>query len=123
VPENKQADAVDFINKNLFETPTWLLEPNILRRFESAGAVERIRRAQVRSLNRLLDPSRLARVIENEALNGADAYSMLELMEDLHQGIWAELYSKQSIDTYRRNLQRAYVERLEFVLNNEQEPM
>jgi hypothetical protein len=120
VAQERQAEAVAFLNQHLFQTPEWLLDPSVLRRFESAGAVERIRSTQVRGLNRLLEPSRLARVIENEALNGEAAYSLLEMMEDLHMGIWSEMYEKGSIDTYRRNLQRAYVERLEFVLNNEQ---
>lgn len=122
-PKDKQKAAVDFINANLFQTPTWVLDPNVLRRFESAGAVERVRSVQVRTLNNLLDPSRLARVIENEAINGAEAYTLLELMQDLHLGIWKELYYKQSIDTYRRNLQRAHVERLVYLMNEEQKPL
>jgi hypothetical protein len=122
-PKDKQKAAVDFINANLFQTPTWVLDPNVLRRFESAGAVERVRSVQVRTLNNLLDPSRLARVIENEAINGAEAYTLLELMQDLHLGIWKELYYKQSIDTYRRNLQRAHVERLVYLMTEEQKPL
>lgn len=118
-PKAKQKEAVEFINVNLFKTPQWLIDPNVLRRFESAGAVERVRSAQERTLNNLLDPSRLARVIENEAINGKDAYTLLELMNDLHLGIWKEIYYKSSIDTYRRNLQRAHVERLEYLLKEE----
>ncbi len=123
VPKAKQKESVGFINVNLFQTPQWLIRPEVLRRFESAGTVERIRSIQVRSLNNLLDPGRLARVIENEALNGAEAYGLLEMMNNIHLGVWKELYYKKSIDTYRRNLQRAYVERLEFLLNEEQAPL
>ena len=45
---------------------------------------------------------------------------MLDLCNDLRGGIWTELRLGQTIDTYRRNLQRAHVERLEFLMTKEQ---
>ncbi|MEM7512753.1 MAG: zinc-dependent metalloprotease, partial [Bacteroidota bacterium] len=110
VDKAKQKEAVDFLHLNLFQTPTWLLDQNILQRIQSAGAVDRIRRAQVSSLNNLLDPSRLARLIEAEAMLGASTYRMTDLFNDLRNGIWSELKRGTSVDTYRRNLQRAYIE-------------
>ena len=38
-------------------------------------------------------------------------------MSDLRKGVWTELYSNKSIDGYRRNLQRAHLDRLDFLLN------
>lgn len=40
------------------------------------------------------------------------AYTYSELLNDLEAGIWKELDNKKIIDTYRRGLQKAYVERL-----------
>ncbi|MEL6651740.1 MAG: zinc-dependent metalloprotease, partial [Bacteroidota bacterium] len=88
-----------------------------------AGIVERIRTYQVRTLNNLLDMGRMARMIENEALNGEAAYGMLEMMGDLRAGLFSELSTAQAIDPYRRNLQRAYLERMEFLMTNEQTPI
>ena len=51
-------------------------------------------------------------MVENETLNGSDAYTLVSMMSDLRNGIWSELRSGRSIDTYRRGLQRAYVEKL-----------
>jgi len=62
-------------------------------------------------------------MIENEALNGREAYAMIDMMRDLRKGIWSELNSGRKIDTYRRNLQRAYVERMEFLMTGEQRPL
>jgi hypothetical protein len=42
------------------------------------------------------------------------------MMTDLRKGIFSEFPRGQTIDRYRRNLQRAYVERLEFIMNNDQ---
>ena len=117
VEKNKQRDAVKFLKKQLFATPTWMLDKNILSKIESSGAVERIRSLQVRTLNNILSPYRLARVLENEAMNGNTAYKMITLFYDLRQGIWSEIYNGRNIDIHRRNLQKAHVDRLAFALN------
>lgn len=111
-----QKSAVDFLNKQLFATPTWLMNDNIVARIGDFGALERIRGIQVTSLNGILEWGRLGRVIENEALNGNDAYKITELFEDLRKGIWTELPAGRTIDVHRRSLQRAHIERLELLL-------
>lgn len=118
VPKDHQRKAMRFVNKQLFETPEWMIDKNILGKIQSSGVVERMRGLQVRTLNGVLSPSRLARIIENETLNGNDAYSMVSLFYDLRQGVWSELYNGRSIDTYRRNLQKAHIDRLAFVLTD-----
>ncbi len=59
-------------------------------------------------------------MIENEALNGSSAYSMIELCTDMRNGVFAELNSSATVDVYRRNLQRAYIERLQYLMEKEQ---
>src|SRR5690606_29482399 len=114
-----QQEAVKFLNEELFKTPTWLIEEEIVARTQDFGMLERVRSLQVTSLNGLLDWGRLGRVIENEALNGKEAYTILELFEDLRKGLWAELPSGQAIDVHRRSLQRAHLERLEELLTKD----
>ena len=121
VPEAKQKEALRFINEQAFATPAWMLDQTVLNKFDNAGIVERLRRTQVGVLNGILDFSRLNRVIDNSVKNGAAAYSMDELFADLRNGIWSELKTGGNVDTYRRNLQRAYIERMSFLLN-ENEP-
>ena len=111
-----QKSAVDFLNKHLFATPTWLMDDAIISRIGDFGALERIRGIQVTTLNGILEWGRLGRVIENEALNGNNAYKITELFDDLRKGIWTELASGRSIDVHRRALQRAHIERLELML-------
>lgn len=111
-----QKRAVQFLNKELFTTPSWLMDQNIISRIGDFGALERVRGVQVGALNGILEWGRLGRVIENEALNGKDAYSMAELFDDLRIGIWSELSSGKNIDVHRRSLQRAHIERLELLM-------
>ncbi|UZH54256.1 zinc-dependent metalloprotease [Salinimicrobium tongyeongense] len=121
VTPEKQENAMNFLQDELFSTPEWLIDQEIFNRIEFDGNVERIRNTQERTLNNLLDFGRMARLIENREMNGSDAYGLLEMMQDLRTGIWSELRRGQNIDTYRRNLQRAYIDRMEYLMNEEQE--
>jgi hypothetical protein len=118
VTKDKQEEALQFVMDELFETPTWLLDENIFSKTEFSGAIERVRGLQARTLNNVLDAGRMARMIENETLNGAaESYTLVNMMRDVRKGVWSEIYAGRSIDTYRRNLQRAYLERLDYLLN------
>ncbi|HEY9116289.1 MAG TPA: zinc-dependent metalloprotease, partial [Roseivirga sp.] len=118
-PKAKQKEAVKFLNDELFNTPTWMLDTEILGRLQDYGAVEDMRSLQVNTLYSLLEWRKLGRVIENSALNGSAAYGITELFSDVRNGIWSELSGGRAIDTYRRNLQRAHIERLETMLTDE----
>ncbi len=121
VDKNTQKRAVAFIQEQLFETPAWMIDQEILSRVNSsAGLVNNVNVIQKITLNNILDPSRLARLIEFEALKGSEAYTMENLFDDMRNGVFSELKKGGKIDTYRRNLQRAYVERLEFLMTKEQ---
>ncbi|SEL72222.1 protein of unknown function [Aquimarina amphilecti] len=123
VTKENQKRAMKFLQEQLFTTPNWLLDATIFNKIESAGSVERVRSFQTRTLNNLLDQGRMARLIENEALNTTNAYSLIDMMTELRSGIWKELRTGTTIDVYRRNLQRAYLERLEFLMTKEQTPI
>lgn len=111
VPEEMQKKAMDFLLTHAFTTPHWLLNQEILNRIEATGAIERIQELQTRSLNYLLDEERLKRMISNEQENGNEAYTVLEMLNELQEGIFSELYNGKEVDAYRRNLQRSYVDR------------
>lgn len=116
VDKNHQRECLKFVNKELFETPTWLIDKDIIGRTEYSGVTERVRATQVRTLNNILDLGRMMRMIENETLNGLNSYSLISMINDLQSGIWGELNTGKNIDTYRRNLQRAYVDRLGYLM-------
>jgi hypothetical protein len=120
VEKNHQKACVNFLNIHLFETPHWMINKDILNKIEFAGTLNRIRSLQSSYLNRVLDFGRMARIIENEAINGDNAYSLIEMMTDLRKGIFNELYTNESVDAYRRNLQLAYIDRINYIMNEEQ---
>ncbi len=67
VERARQQAAVKFLNENAFQTPTFLLDPEILRRIEPTGSVQRISAAQSGILSSLLRNDRLMRMSEYAA--------------------------------------------------------
>ena len=116
VTEAKQKEAVDFLNKNLFTTPSWLINNDIFSRTGLSG-VTVIGQPQDIMLGRLFGTRTLTKLIEAEASLGSQAYQITELFSDLKKGIWTELATKKRIDVYRRNLQKSYINILSNLLN------
>lgn len=111
VPRARQAEAVKFLNENAFATPMWAIDKDILRRIEPIGALNRVRNAQNSVLNNLLSSSRFARLVEQQALDGNAAYQPADFLADVRNGVWGELSGpKVTVDAYRRNLHRAYLD-------------
>ncbi|MDF9795420.1 hypothetical protein OKW21_000683 [Catalinimonas alkaloidigena] len=110
VPLSMQKKAMAFLNEHAFSSPDWLMNAEILDRIEPAGAIKRAKAIQTWSLERLLDEERLLRMVENESFNGSEAYSVLDMLDNLRRGIFAELYNGKAVDAYRRNLHRAYID-------------
>ena len=119
VDKAHQKKCMEFIQKQLFETPEWLIDQEIFNKVQYSGSVERVRALQVRTLNTMLHLGKMARLIENETVNGNEAYSLLEMMRDLRRGVWSETRSGRKIDTYRRNLQKAHIDRLAYLMTAE----
>lgn len=119
IPKARQQLAIRFLSEQAFQTPDWMINRDILSRIEHAGIVDRIRTRQVAVLNNLLEPGRLQRLIESEAVLGRDAYTLADLFGDVHRAVWAELANGRVIDEYRRNLQRGYLERMEYLMTQE----
>ncbi|TVP58357.1 MAG: DUF5117 domain-containing protein [Gemmatimonadales bacterium] len=117
VPAAYQREAFSFLDEYVFQTPQWALDLDILRRLEHAGAVERIRAYQVLGVERMLNHARLARMIEQETFLGNDTYRPAEMLDDLREAVWREVASGAPIDTYRRNLQRGYLDQARHLLH------
>jgi len=109
VDREYQKKAMEFMNTYAFTTPDWLLDSNILRNIEHAGAINRIQTLQGRHLAQVMNAARMIRLIEDEAFRGSEAYSVTEMLEDVRNGVWSELSRGSEIDVYRRSLQRSYL--------------
>jgi len=117
VAAKEQAASLNWLVKNAFSSPDWLHQSKISRNIHHASYVENIRSLQVRHLNNLLSADRMARLMENE-VNDVN-YNALDMVRQLQRGIWSEIYNGAQIDIFRRNLQKAYLDRMDYLLNEE----
>ena len=118
VSRDRQIGAVRFLQEKAFTIPSFAAKPDVLRRIEPAGILTRVRTSQRGILNNLLSNARIARLVEQEALDGPLAYRAVDFLADVRSGIWAELAGRRvTIDPYRRNLQRSYLDVLSDKLN------
>ena len=115
VAAKTQVTSLDWLLKNAFSSPEWLHDAKISRNIHHANYVDNIRALQARHLNSLLSPDRMARLMENE-VNEVN-YNALDMVRQLQNGIWSETKNGSTIDIYRRNLQKAYLDRMNYLLN------
>jgi hypothetical protein len=108
VAKAKQREAVAYLNKQLFSTPKWMINEEILMR-TGQSALTIIGGAQDNMLNRLLSTRNLGKLVDAEANIGSKAYRITDLLGELKAGIYSELTARQATDIYRRNLQKSYV--------------
>jgi hypothetical protein len=120
VPRDEQREALAFLLENAFRPPEFLMVPDIVRRIEATGSVDRITEAQGDLLTDLLADDRLERLSEQAAVAPDDAYAPAEMMADLREGVWSELSGGGgfTVGPYRRSLQRGWVEAMEAKLDN-----
>jgi len=111
VSKDRQRAAVTFLAENVFRTPAWLEPAEILRKIEPSSGQGRLVNLQQAVLNNLLRQNRVSRLQDHQAILGDQAYTVVELLADLRSGIFSELEAERvSVDPYRRNLQRAYID-------------
>jgi hypothetical protein len=136
VPAKKQRDALNFVIEHAFRDEAFGLTQDLLRRMtvdkwlddmssfmdDSTWPIhDRIMGIQVYALTRLLYPTTLRRVYDNEFLvpPDEDALTLPELLNTINKAIWYELNEEPGkkytarqpmISSLRRNLQREYLE-------------
>ncbi|GGG40236.1 glutaminyl-tRNA synthetase [Dokdonia pacifica] len=119
--KNAQQESMQWLQENLFKTQDWLADASILQNIDHAGYFERMRRVQSRYLNGLLSFDRIGRLIDAETIN-QEYYSAYEMLSQLRKGLWSEASRGQSVDIYRRNLQKSYVDRMQFLMTDDGPP-
>jgi hypothetical protein len=109
VPPAEQRRAVRFLVERAFATPTRLLDREVVKRIAPTGDTTPLQGSSLELLRRLIDPGVFHRLVEAA---GPDAgYLPADLLADLNAGLFAELAAQSpSVDAYRRELQRNYVD-------------
>ena len=117
-PAKKQQRAIDFLNKEVFTTPKWLINYDISNKI-GEDPVTRVGTVQNGVIARLLSARTIDKLIKAE-VQDKKAFGVNDLFEGLNKGIWDKL-SEES-DVYKRNLQKQYVAHLIQLLTPPKEP-
>ena len=120
VPKARQQSALNFLNENLFQKPSWLVEvPYIFNLTDQPDSYLYTLVNNVVSSSVLLSTGKLDR-LEQFAQYGAGNYTPEEYLSDLRGMVFTELDKGGKVDSYRRHLQQRYVSvALEVVKNNQ----
>jgi len=120
VSEERQKRAMEWLADYGWASPGWMLNYEVLDRINESSVVDDIRSRQTGLLNSVASPEMLGRLIEWDERTDEDTYTPFELMDDLRHAIWKELDNRSpQIDVFRRNLQRGYIERMEYLMTEE----
>lgn len=110
VPRAAQKNALQFLNQQVFETPSWLADKNLysrtIWRFDSVTNIQRLILGEAMSTQVL---NKLQMATQNDS---AANYTPLAYLQDLSAGIFRELNTNASISMPRRELQQEYITRL-----------
>jgi hypothetical protein len=118
VSRARQEEALQFLLANAFQTPSFMIRPEILRRIQPTGLLQQVMTTQNSIMNSLLQTARIDRMVEQVALDGPDMYAPIDYLTDLREGVWSELDQPGAdVSVYRRNLQRSYLNALDSRLN------
>jgi hypothetical protein len=119
VKKERQKESLIWLQKNAFETQTWLLDKNILANFKEGGYTDLMLRLQNRQLYSLLNVNRLKRMIDAEVTQD-DFYAISDMIRDLRTGLFYEANYLKNVDLFRRNLQKSFIDRLATLFNNKE---
>ncbi|MBR3441157.1 MAG: zinc-dependent metalloprotease [Bacteroidales bacterium] len=109
VPKERQKEALDFLNANLFQKPSWLVEvPYIFDITDRPDSYLYSLVDNVVSPSVLFDIAKLAR-LEQFSQYDPSNYKPEEYLSDLTGMVFSELYKGKATDSYRRYLQRRFV--------------
>lgn len=110
--KEKQKEAIQFLQEQLFDTPEWIINKEIFGLTGNAGVTSPIA-IQRKMLEKLISDETFTNLsIWSYSLLGKEAYTFDQMLIDLESGIWKEIKNKKPINFYRRNLQKEYVSRL-----------
>ena len=110
-PKATQKEAMAWLQANVFTTPTWVIQKNVTSLTNQAPQ-QIIAALQDRALNSLMGATTWNKLFRYEAEQPAAAYTVTEMLTDLRKGIFTEIAARKPVDTYRRTLQKSYVEKL-----------
>lgn len=116
VPKEIQKEAVQYLGRNIFDAPEWLVSKNISNkvRFNPTYTQNQM---QEKVVGEMLDGYKL-NTLNTNAAACEDGYTVPEYLDDLFVEVWKPLNnSNEWKNEMRRNLERIYISQINILLN------
>jgi len=116
VPAWRQREVIRFLGEQVFDAPEWLYPADIISKTGTDATLDNSQRQELQ-LQRLMTPAML-NTLYNMSTGNADAYQIPDFLNDLFAQVWKPIdNSNEWKSKARRQLQRAYVQNMDKLLN------
>ena len=116
VNKEEQLRALEFLDKELWDTPSWLLNKNIISQINNSDGLYKIESMHERALNSLLSNGRLNRMLSSENSIKGNGLKHHELIDDLFETIFQNTNPTGQI---KRNLQISFSKKINELITEE----
>lgn len=117
-PKAMQRDALGYLNRQVFQTPRWLIVPAIWDKVNMPGTADPLAVVQEAVMAGLVTSDRMNRMqFSTERFGATNSYSALDMLTELQSDLFSELKSNKPIDSYRRMLQKSFIDKLDNIIN------
>ncbi len=108
VDAEKQLEALRFLNNQLWKTPSWLIEKNLVSKFSSDGLFQRVSNIQRATLNRLLSPTNLNRMLSIQYTLSGNSLAVDDFLDQLISDI--KTLTPSSNNAFSRSLEKVLID-------------
>ncbi len=112
----EQLRALNFLNQELWNTPSWLMDPNLISNINNKGNLNLIQNLQRAALNRLLSEERLNRMLSTNQTLVGQGLEVQIMIDTLFNHIFN---NRTQADIYERALQLNFIEQIKVLKENE----
>lgn len=116
VPLAEQYNALEALNRHVWNSPHWLLEKNTISQIEPSGRLELVGNLQKALLYRLLSTTKLNQMLSSTASVNGIGLETNGLLSKLTEHL---LYSNKNPDLLQRGLQISLIEKLSELLEDD----
>ena len=116
VTKDQQLVALDFLNKNLWSSPIWLYDKNIVSKIKKDGVLSLISNLQKSAFNRILSVPKLNNMISTENTLEGNGLYVFELIEYLTNNLTKEITKP---DILQRELQKNMIHHFKSLMEDE----
>jgi len=116
VPKEKQLNAINFLNINLWTSPVWLYDKKIISKIKEKGSLSLVSNLQKSVFNRIFSVNRLNTMISTENTIQGNSLSIIELIEIITKNLTMDITHP---DILQRELQKNIIHQFKLLKENE----